>query len=278
MSAPLEAFFLDTGAGPDSRRFCLYHSPHPPHVPARAAMVYVHPFAEEMNKSRRMAALQARALAAAGVGVLQIDLAGCGDSGGELADASWQGWRDDVQQGVTWLQAQLPGAPLWLWGLRAGCLLASDVARQQPTPAHLLLWQPPASGKPLLQQFLRLRMAAQLADSGAGGGKGVTDTLRADLAAGRSVDVAGYALPAAVALGLEQAVLHPPASGQRLCWLEVGPREPAELLPASTLLLQRWPAGPQVQVQAVTGPAFWQTTEIEDAPALVAATLQQVAG
>lgn len=146
----------------------------------------------------------------------------------------------------------------------------------QSPPAHLLLWQPPASGKPLLQQFLRLRMAAQLADSG-GGGKGVTEALRADLAAGRSVDVAGYVLPAAVALGLEQAQLKPPVENQRLLWLEVSPREPAELLPASTLLLQRWNAGPQVAATAVNGPAFWQTTEIEDAPALVAASLQQVA-
>lgn len=271
VSAALEAFFLDAGIGPDDRRFCLYH---PPSAPVRAAMVYVHPFAEEMNKSRRMAAVQARAFAAAGIGVLQIDLAGCGDSGGELVNATWQGWLHDIQHGVNWLQARLPGLPLWLWGLRAGCLLASEVARQQEGPTHLLLWQPPASGKPLLQQFLRLRMAAQLADSGGGGSKGLTESLRADLAAGRSVDVGGYELPAAVALGLEQAVLHPPTSGQRLSWLEVSPREPAELLPASNLLLQRWNAGPQVQALAVTGPSFWQTTEIEDAPALVAASLR----
>ncbi|WP_229425321.1 hypothetical protein [Massilia sp. Se16.2.3] len=80
--APADAFFLDTQGG---RRFCLYHAPI---GECRGALVYVHPFAEEMNRSRRMAALQARALAARGIGVLQLDLHGCGDSVGDFGDAT----------------------------------------------------------------------------------------------------------------------------------------------------------------------------------------------
>jgi hypothetical protein len=46
----------------DQRRvFCIEHAP-PRRV--RGAVLYVPPWAEEMNKSRRMAALQSRALAA----------------------------------------------------------------------------------------------------------------------------------------------------------------------------------------------------------------------
>jgi alpha-beta hydrolase superfamily lysophospholipase len=67
-----EAFFLPAASG---QRFCLFHQPDSL-TAARGAVVYVHPFAEEMNKSRRMAALQAKALAAAGYAVLQIDLHG----------------------------------------------------------------------------------------------------------------------------------------------------------------------------------------------------------
>ena len=80
---PAEAFFLDMEPG---QRFCLFH---PPAGTCRGAALYVPPFGEEMNKSRRMAALQARALAAAGFGVLQLDLYGCGDSSGEFAEARW---------------------------------------------------------------------------------------------------------------------------------------------------------------------------------------------
>jgi len=55
---------------------------------ALGSVLYGHPFAEEMNKSRRMAGLQARALARAGYDVLQIDLRGCGGSSGDFGDAS----------------------------------------------------------------------------------------------------------------------------------------------------------------------------------------------
>ena len=49
-----------------------------------------------MNKSRRMAALQARAFAEMGFGVLQIDLFGCGDSSGDFSDARWDIWKQDL--------------------------------------------------------------------------------------------------------------------------------------------------------------------------------------
>src|SRR5687767_10614876 len=66
-----EAMFLPVPHG--GRRFCLFHTPQ---GAVRALVFYIHPFAEEMNKSRRMAALQARSLAEAGFAVLQLDLLG----------------------------------------------------------------------------------------------------------------------------------------------------------------------------------------------------------
>jgi uncharacterized protein len=258
-------------AADGSTRFALHHVPAS--GPPRALVVYLHPFAEEMNKSRRMAALQSRALAAAGLAVLQIDLLGCGDSAGDLADASWPAWQDDVRLAARWLRAQHgTDAPLWLWGLRAGCLLAAEAAPQLGEPCHFLLWQPPAAGKPLLQQFLRLKMASELQDGQAGG---ITAALRASLERGEAVDVAGYRLPPALALGLEQAQLRPPAPGARCVWLETSTREPATLLPASQGVVSRWQAaGHAVQAAAVPGPAFWQTQEIEEAPALLQASTQ----
>ena len=78
------AFFLPATPG---HRFCIYH--RPAEGGAGGGIVYAHPFGEEMNKARRMAALQSRRLAAAGYAVLQIDLFGCGDSSGDFADARW---------------------------------------------------------------------------------------------------------------------------------------------------------------------------------------------
>lgn len=106
----MQAFFLPCDLG---QRFCIYHAAR--NGQARGAIVYLHPFAEEMNKARRMAALQSRALAKAGFNVLQIDLLGCGDSSGDFADATWEAWQDDLVSGCSWLQAHNQG-PLILWG------------------------------------------------------------------------------------------------------------------------------------------------------------------
>lgn len=252
-------------------RFALHH------VPAGAAprglVVYLHPFAEEMNKSRRMAALGARALAEAGFAVLQPDLLGCGDSAGEFHDASWQAWLEDACRGAQWLREQHgAAAPLWFWGLRAGCLLAAEAAAQLDEPSHLLFWQPPAAGKALLQQFLRLKMAAELH---AGNAAGVTERLREQLRAGEVIEIAGYRLPPALAAGLERAQLRPPARPGCCVWLETSTRDEPSLLPAGQATLTAWrAAGHAVTALAVRGPAFWQTQEIEEAPELVDATVR----
>ncbi len=265
-----EAFFLPVA---DGQRLCLYYAPTG--NSAKAAILFLHPFAEEMNKTRRMAALQARMLAAHGYAVLQIDLHGCGDSSGDFGDATWQSWLQDVLDAHAWLRASCR-APLWLWGLRAGCLLAAHAATRLDAPTNFLFWQPIASGKQLLQQFLRLKVASELM---AGDHKGVMEALKQQLADGRAVEIAGYCLSPGLARGLEQVELLPPPKPGRLIWLELSTRPDAALMPASTKRLEQWRgAGYSICNQVVSGPAFWQTTEIEDAPALLSATLSALEG
>lgn len=264
----------------DGHRFSLLHTPGA--APGDRAMVYVHPFAEEMNKSRRMAALQARALAAAGWSVLQVDLQGCGDSEGDFGDASWERWIDDVVDAAAWLRARCGRRP-WLWGLRAGCLLASEVAKTLEGVAGMLFWQPVLSGRQHLQQFLRLRLAADLLPREEVPGSNTrddaresTDRLRERLLAGAAIEIAGYRLSSVVAAGLDAARLTPAASlpAPPVVWIEVaGSADPA-IAPASRAEVERWrKAGHAVDAVAVTGPSFWQTQEIEECPALVGHTL-----
>ena len=270
--APLapEAFFLPVATG---QRLCLHYPPAG--TTAKGALLYLHPFAEEMNKARRVAALQARMLAEHGYAVLQIDLHGCGDSSGDFGDATWQGWLQDVLDAHAWLR-QHYRAPLWLWGLRAGCLLAAQAAARIDEPANFLFWQPIASGKQFLQQFLRLKVASELM---AGDNKGVMDALKRQLAGGQSVEIAGYCLSPTLADGLEQAELLPPPKPGRQIWLELSTRPDATLMPVSAKRLEQWRgAGYAISSQVVPGPAFWQTTEIEDAPALLAGTIAALEG
>jgi uncharacterized protein len=274
-SAPFQAFFLPGTAPAGGQRLAVFH---PPVGECRGNVLFLHSFAEEMNKSRRMAGLAARAMAAQGFAVLQIDLLGCGDSSGDVADANWADWVADGVSGAQWLLERYD-VPLWLWGERAGCLLAPQVAAALPVPCHFLFWQAQTQGKLVLQQFLRLKMASQMQQGQPGASKGVTEGLLAELAQGRFVDIAGYRLGPALTQGLAAATLAPPPAKaqQRLVWLELSSREPTSLLPASQATLNQWQAaGYAVASAAVCGPPFWQTSEIEDAPAMVQASVEHL--
>ncbi|MGH8714615.1 MAG: hydrolase 2, exosortase A system-associated [Casimicrobiaceae bacterium] len=264
-------FFLSVGNG---RRFGLLHRAAAESRQA-GAILYVHPLAEEMNKARRVAAVQAGALAKAGWTVLLLDLFGCGDSEGDFRDAGWKQWLADVRAAREWLRAETGMAPV-LWGLRAGALLAANAAREMHPAPDLVLWQPVFSGKQLLQQFLRLRVAGQLTGSSAGDRVG-TEHLRAQLGRGEVLEVAGYEVSRDLASGMEASELVPPSEPIRIELLEVSVSEETGLSPAATQRLDRWrTAGHRVNGSSVHGLPFWQTQEIAECPLLIDATLRAI--
>jgi exosortase A-associated hydrolase 2 len=248
----------------------------PPGVAPRFAVLHVPAAFEEMNKSRRMVALQARAFAAAGGCVVAYDPSGTGDSAGDHGEATWVRWRDDAAAAWAFVRNEfsLPGV---LWGLRLGALLTASVAADvRFGPSALLLWQPVASGATYVNQFLRLAAASEIA--GRAGPARDGRTLRATLAAGGSVDIAGYTVhPDLVAgcgtVNLEAVAL--PACP--VIWRESSPDAPGNLSAWAQKIAQRWDAaGVPVDVRAVRGPSFWASVEIEESPALIEATTESV--
>lgn len=236
-------------------------------------VLHVHPFAEEMNKSRRMVAEMARRLARHGYAVLQIDLTGCGDSEGDFADASWHSWLDDIGAADAWLQTQYPDQPLILWGLRLGGLLAAAHAAAHPQRCRqLLLWAPVVNGEQFLTQFLRLRVANQMLAGEQGGG---TQQLMQQLQAGAAVEIAGYMLASQLALPLANTRLSgllTPAI--RVDWFELVASTDRPLPPVAEKLAGAWrEQGGTINLQRLTGEAFWSTQEITDVPALWEASL-----
>jgi exosortase A-associated hydrolase 2 len=262
---PAQAFFLDASPG---TRFCLYH---PPQGQSRGAVLHVPAHAEEMNKSRRMVARQARMLAARGIAVLQLDLYGCGDSGGLSADARWEIWRQDVLLALAWLRARTDG-PLSLWGLRLGALLALDVAQERRDLASILLWQPVTEGAAYLTGFLRLRLAADML--AAANPAGDTGALRKALADGASLDIAGYTITPALAQaldGVSAAELVAPACPVH--WLDLVPQAGRPMAPGRAAAAARLAGnGWTLDTGVVQGPAFWSTQEIAEAPTLLDAS------
>lgn len=261
------AFFLPAEPG---NRFCICHGPADGRT--GRGIVYAHPFGEEMNKSRRMAALQARRLAAAGYTILQIDLFGCGDSSGDFVDARWEIWKRDLQIAIDWLKSRVDG-PLGLWGLRLGATLAADVAGDASLGIEqLLLWQPSLNGEQFLTQFLRLRLAAEMLADGAAQ-SGVRE-LRGTLASGQPLAIAGYDLHPRLAAeidALRLADLLPAV--ERVHCLEVSATTEPKLSPACQRAMDAWTTkGLDVRAAAVQGESFWSTIEIAECEALLAAT------
>ena len=265
----LNPAFID---GPRGRLFTVLHAAERP----LWSVLWLPPFGEEMNRSRRMATLLGHALAAEGGALLVLDPFGTGDSAGRLEEATWDGWRADAHAALDWLRAE-GLAPRAAGGLRTGAVLALDLAVAAQL-AHAVLWQPVTRGDLFLTQLLRVRVAAGLGEDG--GGETVKD-LRARLAAGETVEVAGYPLTPAMASALEAIAVKDMGAGYRgtidLLQVSADPHAPAPQGIGS--LVDGWlRRRVEATLRQVAGEPFWTIEETSVAPALVAATVDVLMG
>lgn len=231
----------------------------PTAVTAHSSILFLPPFAEEMNKSRAIAASQARELAAVGNRVMLLDLTGCGDAGGDFLDASWQIWLQDAMFAADTLVAMGSG-PLHLWGLRLGALLACELSRTRSDIQKLVLWQPVLNGEQQIDQFLRLRTVSTAVNSNVTFDR---KTLWGELRAGRSLEIAGYELASSMALEMAKARLSDldPAC-DRVFWLEIGAIARDSFSVASENVIAHWESqGCEVVKMSVLGDPFWRTVD-----------------
>ncbi len=261
MASPPRPLFLDGPRGP------LFGVLHAPPSGRREALVYVPPLAEEANRARRMVHLLGRRLVEQGVGLLLLDPHGTGDSAGDFADATWDGWRADVAAGCAWLRGE-GFAEVGLLGLRLGGCLALEAAAVTG-PSRVVLWQPVTRGATYLNQFLRIRVAAGL--GGAADGE-TTKDLKARFASGEVVEIGGYPMPPELAASIEQLDLTGLGrrAGCAIAWLQVGG---GELPPAAARAVEAWRAdGLEASARVVPGEAFWSIEETTLVPGLIDAT------
>ena len=213
--------------------------------------------------------MQARAFAAFGYSVLQLDLYGCGDSSGDFGDARCSIWRNDLHLACAWLAQRVDG-PLTLWGLRLGALLALELAAHPPVPLQrLLLWQPELDGRRAIDRFLRLRLAGHML----AGKAEAPGHARAELAAGRAVEVAGYLLAPELVQAIDAidaASLRPPLP---VYWLQYQNGDAAMLPAAAASLAGQWrAAGVALHIAGFADGPFWNSAELLACTQLLDAT------
>lgn len=243
----------------------------------RAHVLFVPPFVEEMNRCRSLVAQQARALAAMGYACTLVDFFGTGDSEGDLVDARMATWRDNLAVAARHITRE-DDAPLVLWGLRLGGLVAMDFAARCPVAVRdILLWQPVTSGKLYITQILRQRVASLMVRELP---PETTKEIRQRLADGEQVEVAGYTLAGDIVADIE--ALAPVMEG-RLCsgavhWLEHVSEAGKDLsVPSRKFIEQLEQAGQPVHTATFVDPPIWMIHERDEAPQLLAATREAMA-
>ncbi len=249
-------------------------APRAPAARGRAVLI-VPPFAEEMNKSRKMFTDVAQGLSDRGVATVTPDLYGTGDSDGEFRDADIECWVEDLARAAAWAAEE--GWPIsGLLCVRTGCLLGARLAGNAlSNPSHSVFWQPVTDGERFLTQFLRLRLAASMMEAG-GAGKETAADLRERLRAGETLEVAGYELPGKLADELSKLKLTADAVARlgRVHWFEVVRHADAGLPGASAnFITTANERGAAITAATVVGEPFWSTTEIVRLPDLVTRTV-----
>lgn len=255
-------------AGPRGDLFTLYFPPRPG-APDCGDLIFIPPFAEEMNRARGVVLAQARALAAAGLGVLVLDLYGTGDSDGAFADARWETWRDDIRAARDRLHEN-GRHDVGLWGLRLGGLLALDTLFDDPKGfSRVVLWEPIASGKAYMDQFLRIGVAEGIE---AGGRSLSLDEMRLKLSRTEPVEVAGYVIARILTHAIDRSDLIELAEAVEVpvTWLDCAPPSAER----SALVEEARRAGARIDYRSARTTPFWSVLNAKPDAQLLLATVE----
>ncbi len=267
----IKPFFLSGQAG---KLFSIYYSPNTI-TPSTKAFLHIPAFAEEMNKSRRMVALQARKLTEQGHAVMLLDLFGTGDSEGDFSDATWSLWKSDLNYAYLWLVSQ-GFKSINLWGLRSGVLLAMDFLSDTNAKVNkMICWQPILNGETFIMQFLRLRIATGIMKNDKRNEK--LSDLKQQLLEGKSLEVAGYTLNPNLVNPLFNLKAIEMRLDDKLEWhiFEIVRQNQTNMSPVNIKFIEILKEfNPKIEMKAITGNPFWSTQEITEAPALLSITTE----
>lgn len=257
----------------DGARGAVFTLVRRPRTYSRGCILVVPPFAEEMNKCRRMITELAIGLAGVGIATVVPDLFGTGDSSGDFSEADLSIWSRDLAVVAEWCEKYVC-QPSGLLAIRFGCgLTLAALDEGMPPVAVSVFWQPVLDGNRYLAQFMRQRAAATRLM------KGRTEThedVNEQLEAMQVIEVAGYSISSRLVSQLRS--LTPPEKlpeqlGQ-IYWMEVVRQAPGSLRmrgepPAPGAPVQ----GGQVKVETFAGQPFWASTEVVVLPDMVGRTI-----
>lgn len=185
--------------------------------PARGRVVLAGPLGDERMHAYLTWVRWARRLAASGYEVVRFDYRGQGESTGAFEAACLSDWASDLRA-VAGLVAEGDG-PLVLSGLRLGALLSAGLFAGGLGDA-LLAWGPPASGRAMLMDLLRRKLAEAMMQGRREKGRD-RDWYVAHLEGGGTVEVNGYPWGERLWRDAEAWTLAVPVPDERRPWAMV---------------------------------------------------------
>ncbi|GAA0823793.1 hypothetical protein GCM10009111_33980 [Colwellia asteriadis] len=253
MMINMTAEFYSGNAGP---LFQLKRSPEN----ICAYIIYVTPLFEQANQTRHMQTRLALNAYQLGVESLIYDHYGCGDSGGELSQASLSLWQQDLIAQINAIKAKMAqdasfnanpsSKPIYL-----SCLLSSALVLNSDIIAlidGLLLAQPEFNGKRFVQQFKRLALASNLTK---------TNNIEQN---STEIEIAGYVMQPSLLDELSQQTLTQYESIDKHChWLEWSDSDQLPMARAKQQqLFSTKSSDSSLTVSAINDVKFWQSTEL----------------
>ncbi len=137
----------------EARLYGCYHAPTDGAVPAYAVLLCP-PIGYESIRCHKALRILASRLSAAGCAVLRFDYLGCGDSAGEIEDASIPAWLASIRLAAMELRKLSQSAPLAVVGLRLGATLAAmSTSQGLIKPRQLVLWSPVVQGSTFVSRM-----------------------------------------------------------------------------------------------------------------------------
>ncbi len=157
--------------------------------PAKGAVVLAGPMTLERSHASLSWVRWARTLALNGYDVWRFDYRGVGESTGDFRKQTFAEWQDDLEA-VLRVAALRHQGRVTVLGLRLGALLARTAFEAHHADA-LIAWDAPVSGKAMLMDMLRRKLASDYMEF-AGGEKKTRDDYVQELERGLLVEVEGY--------------------------------------------------------------------------------------
>ncbi len=229
-------------------------------------VILIPPFAEEMNKSRKIFSSFQHHLSSNKYRTVLFDLFGTGDSQGEFSDATWLLWQQNLIDIIKYVFEQYPEVRINFVALRTGALLLNNSLHQLPkylsSAIHQIhYWNPVFNATQFVNQFLRLKLTGDIMREN--GEKLTTKTLRQQLLKQGTMEVAGYQLSAELVEEFEQADASLPKLDNLhiIHFYEIS--SSAKITSAlSNYISKLQEHHYQIETHSLTGPKFWVSQEI----------------